>query len=615
MNKVEYLTSLGCCPRCVLVYFGVRGSEHFISYASATLALQALSKDSTEDAVEDTTGDEALVVGSVTSEVASSEPETTDDRKVSESNGTGMNGSSVSVISEAPTEEEPMKCDKEQCSEGPDNVAQLDMSDALTNEPVCISCLGLLQNSCCSVAAIEQVCEPTLRAGYDAPCFSLSVCLPVSLTARTHVIASRLSQHTGKAITKEQRTGLTAHLKDAWKSSVGGSAAAVLGKQCSAGEALLSVPVTAHYMRDAEECHAFMVAVGYTGATLKRQRNRKQKFYSYGKHKKAKENGSWDKDSSTGSAASVECRPPSVEGEEGAVVEVAGPEYSRQAVESVLSGLSVEDVACCPLAPAPEFPLSLIPDTPNRVSVFVAGRYRKFNREVSQTPWLLHGELKCLSSVEELIAGPLMPVLGATEVKFLSSGREDVDVRCLGRGRPFALEVINPRVTSLEVAQLKQLQKKINSSKDISVTDLQMMEKEGTSVLRYNTEDKVKNYCALCAVRDGGEPVTATLLEKLHGITPLTVRQETPLRVLHRRPMLTRTRVVYNMTTERVNDTFFKVHMRTEAGTYIKELVHGDFGRTQPNLSGLLGRPVDILALDVMEVELDWPPPVGESEQ
>ena len=40
--------------------------------------------------------------------------------------------------------------------------------------------------------------------------------------------------------------------------------------------------------------------------------------------------------------------------------------------------------------------------------------------------------------------------------------------------------------------------------------------------------------------------------------------------------------------------------MRTEAGTYIKELVHGDFGRTRPSLSSILGCNIDILALDVI---------------
>ena len=33
--------------------------------------------------------------------------------------------------------------------------------------------------------------------------------------------------------------------------------------------------------------------------------------------------------------------------------------------------------------------------------------------------------------------------------------------------------------------------------------------------------------------------------------------------------------------------------------SYIKEFVHGDFGRTKPNLTSLLGADCDILELDV----------------
>ena len=46
-----------------------------------------------------------------------------------------------------------------------------------------------------------------------------------------------------------------------------------------------------------------------------------------------------------------------------------------------------------------------------------------------------------------------------------------------------------------------------------------------------------------------------------------------------------------------------------QAGTYVKEFVHGDFMRTRQNLRELLDvRDIDILALDVESIELDWPP-------
>lgn len=49
--------------------------------------------------------------------------------------------------------------------------------------------------------------------------------------------------------------------------------------------------------------------------------------------------------------------------------------------------------------------------------------------------------------------------------------------------------------------------------------------------------------------------------------------------------------------------------MHAQAGTYIKEFVHGDLGRTQPNLANIAGiHSADLLELDVVDVDLVWPP-------
>lgn len=53
---------------------------------------------------------------------------------------------------------------------------------------------------------------------------------------------------------------------------------------------------------------------------------------------------------------------------------------------------------------------------------------------------------------------------------------------------------------------------------------------------------------------------------------------------------------------------YFQLRMRTQAGTYIKEFVHGDLGRSTPSMCSLLGMEVQILQLDVLEVHLEnWP--------
>lgn len=49
--------------------------------------------------------------------------------------------------------------------------------------------------------------------------------------------------------------------------------------------------------------------------------------------------------------------------------------------------------------------------------------------------------------------------------------------------------------------------------------------------------------------------------------------------------------------------------MVTQAGTYVKELVHGEFGRTSPSIASIIGKnmEIDIAFLDVMNIELDFP--------
>lgn len=53
----------------------------------------------------------------------------------------------------------------------------------------------------------------------------------------------------------------------------------------------------------------------------------------------------------------------------------------------------------------------------------------------------------------------------------------------------------------------------------------------------------------------------------------------------------------------------------TQAGTYIKELVHGEFGRTEPSIQSIIGQPVDIISLDVLAIDLDWPPEIIEQNE
>ena len=45
--------------------------------------------------------------------------------------------------------------------------------------------------------------------------------------------------------------------------------------------------------------------------------------------------------------------------------------------------------------------------------------------------------------------------------------------------------------------------------------------------------------------------------------------------------------------------------LRCESGTYVKETVHGDNGRTQPSVSALIKAKCNVLWLDVGDIHAD----------
>ena len=69
----------------------------------------------------------------------------------------------------------------------------------------------------------------------------------------------------------------------------------------------------------------------------------------------------------------------------------------------------------------------------------------KLDRDVPQTQWIINEERKGVSSVQEDVEDCVRDAFGGwDESIFMCAGREDVDVRMLGEGRPFLLEVVLP---------------------------------------------------------------------------------------------------------------------------------------------------------------------------
>ena len=252
---------------------------------------------------------------------------------------------------------------------------------------------------------------------------------------------------------------------------------------------------------------------------------------------------------------------------------------------------------------------------------FVYGRYRKLERDVPQTEWPCRecggggkefdpdeGEIDCEhcdgtgymypTSVEGEVAPAIREAMDGEEAVFHGAGREDVDALMVGTGRPFVVEVKEPRRRTPDTEALAA---EINDSDVVEVEELQLATHR--MVERVKELDASKRYRA---ETEFGEPVEeAALRDALGELDGVTVEQYTPERVDHRRASLTRTREVYEADGELVDETTAELRFHTEGGTYVKELVSSDEGRTEPSVAGLLGVDAEVTALDVTAVEAE----------
>ena len=79
----------------------------------------------------------------------------------------------------------------------------------------------------------------------------------------------------------------------------------------------------------------------------------------------------------------------------------------------------------------------------------------------------------------------------------------------------------------------------------------------------------------------------------------MVVEQQTPKRVSHRRADKNRKRRIISVDEVNFDGEEIEVTLRCEAGTYIKELVHSDEGRTNPSVAGVLETACEVIWLDV----------------
>ena len=179
-----------------------------------------------------------------------------------------------------------------------------------------------------------------------------------------------------------------------------------------------------------------------------------------------------------------------------------------------------------------------------------------------------------------------------------------MDVRMLGTGRPFVIELEDslkdPDMMNPETITQMGDDTKIIHDSAVEVLRLRVGGSSCMSDMLEGAESKKKTY--LCLVKLNREP-TMNDFQKLDAIENLQVMQQTPIRVLHRRTQMCRDKTVHWMKCQPIpNCNCFVLQVCTSAGAYVKEIVHGDRGRTAPSVADLLNAKADILQLDVVEI-------------
>ncbi len=245
-------------------------------------------------------------------------------------------------------------------------------------------------------------------------------------------------------------------------------------------------------------------------------------------------------------------------------------------------------------------------------SIYILGRYRKLVRGIPQTRWP-HRDCRgkgCEGcdftgkqypeSVEELAIAPLIEMADSDDAVMHGAGREDIDALMLGTGRPFVIEAKKPRVRDIDIAVLE---KRINeeAAGKIEVTGLTLTERKTVEQIKNMHVDKTY----IARVDFDADVTEEALLDAAKKLTGTMLEQRTPDRVAHRRADIVRKRRCHEMTVESWDEGGKRAVLQIdcEGGTYVKELISSDEGRTEPSLAGILGVGAKVYELDVMGIK------------
>lgn len=228
--------------------------------------------------------------------------------------------------------------------------------------------------------------------------------------------------------------------------------------------------------------------------------------------------------------------------------------------------------------------------------IYLLCKYNKFSREISQTRWSKYSD-----SIEGYILKACESMYKCSNIFLHGAGREDVNVHMLGEGRLCTIEIVNPEVRKIN---FKELENKVDEISENKIK-LNVIKEVGKEYVWIGKEGRFeKEYRAVVEFE---KEISESVIKKIEQIKH--IKQRTPRRVEHRRADLIREREIYKIKKVSKQKNIVTFDIMTESGAYIKELISGDDGRTQPNFSLISGTNARCIQLDVSKVHekiSDW---------
>ncbi len=220
-----------------------------------------------------------------------------------------------------------------------------------------------------------------------------------------------------------------------------------------------------------------------------------------------------------------------------------------------------------------------------RNPVLIGGTYLKLSRQMSQVKKFGNVRVTLFEKLQYL-----RELFGGVEHLIHAAGREDVDVRTLGNGRPVVVEVKQPSRYNFSPPPLVDREVVFIPSGVAGRTEIRRL-KEKSKV-------NIKTYRVLVACEKPLDDLST--LSMLRG---KTVTQLTPRRIKRLNPRGKRVRMVYEISWRQLTPHVFELYVRCQGGLYVKEFIHGDGGRTKPSVAEILNTNLEVIELDVLAIE------------